>query len=829
MQHILPSLPIQAVLPELKKHLAKHRSVILAAEPGSGKTTIAPLALVNEPWLQGQKIIILEPRRLAARMAAKRMSDLIGDSLGSLVGYRIRFDNKVSAQTKIEVVTEGVFTRMIQHNPELTGIGLVIFDEFHERSLMTDLALALCFDAQELRDDLKTLLMSATMDTSRISKLLEDAPVITGKGRCFPVTVHYLTRPSNESLISRTARAIQRAITEHSGDILVFLPGAGEIKAVQNHVKGDILCLTLYGNLPQKKQDLVFTPTDKRRLILSTPIAETSLTLEGVSVVIDSGLVKIPRFTPENGLTTLHTISISKASAEQRAGRAGRLGPGTCYRLWTKGEHHSKAAYLAPEIIDADLTPLLLQIIQWGVSDPCNLKWLDPPRTGQVNQARDLLTKLGAIDEKGLLTDTGRQICLLPLHPRLALMLLRARKQGHGSLACWLAALLQNRDLFRGNNQEQSVDIEERLEILHLFEQKKMTMIQARGADPSLCRRILQEAHQYQRILNVKGPALDFQESGNLLALAYPDRIAHKRPGSNQHLLASGRGAILPTGDHMQQAEFLVAANLDGGRQQGRIFLGASLTRQEILTNHSHLLKKQEKVAWNKTKVEANSILYLGSLELAREPLRQVDPYAMSRCLLQGIQQTGINCLGWTNKSRELQARMQSAHYYAPDTWPDVSDTNLVKDLSWLEPYLDSIISLQQLKRIDLSSALLALLSWKDQQKLDKHFPTHFKVPSGSNKKIQYQPGEEPIIAVRVQEMFGLANTPQIADGHVKMKLHLLSPAQRPIQITQDLAGFWNNTYPQVKKELMGRYPKHHWPDDPWTATPTARAKRKRR
>ncbi|MCK5405048.1 MAG: ATP-dependent helicase HrpB, partial [Desulfobulbaceae bacterium] len=609
------------------------------------------------------------------------------------------------------------------------------------------------------------------------------------------------------------------------GDILVFLPGAGEIKTVQNRIEGDFLCLTLYGNLPQKQQDLVFAPTEKRRVILATPIAETSLTIEGVTVVVDSGLMKVPRFSPATGLTTLHTVSISKASADQRAGRAGRLGPGICYRLWTRGEHHSKADFLPPEIVGADLAPLLLEVLQWGVTDPTELAWLDPPRTGQVNQARELLAQLGAVDKKGALTESGRQIASLPLHPRLALMLLHGRKQQNGPLACRLAALLQNRDPFRGNDAEQSVDIEDRLEILRLFEQQGPSMVRARGADPSLCRRILQEANQYQRLLGVDGKGENFQESGNLLALAYPDRIAQKKPGSSQHLLSSGRGVVLPVGDHLHQADFLVAAHVDGGKKQGRIFLAAALSLDEVIAGHGHLLTRKDRVVWNKTQVETSSILSLGKLELAREPLREVDPYRVKGCLVEGIKQTGIDCLGWRKKSRELQARMQSAHVWDPDKWPDVSDINLEQDLSWLEPYLDSITTLKQLKKLDVYPILLSLLSWQDQQKLDRLVPTHLQVPSGSKIRLLYQLGDPPVLAVRLQEMFGASTTPTVFGGKIPVLVHLLSPAGRAIQVTQDLTGFWLRTYGEVKKELKGRYPKHFWPDDPLAAKATNRVR----
>jgi len=811
----LPCLPIQAVLPELHSHLAKHPSVILGAEPGSGKTTIVPLTLLDKSWLNNRKIIILEPRRLATRMAAKRMSDLAGDPPGGLVGYRIRFDQKISSRTRIEVVTEGVFLRMIQNDPELNGIGLVIFDEFHVRSINSDLALALCLDVQELRDDLKILIMSATMDTIRTSQLMDDAPIITGEGRCFPVQTVYYSRPSNDYLVPRTVKSIHHAMAEQEGDILVFLPGAGEIKAVQRQVEDSIQCLPLYGDLPQQKQDLVFAATDKRRLILATPIAETSLTIEGVSVVIDSGLMKTPKFSPANGLTALHTVSISKASAEQRAGRAGRLGPGVCYRLWTKNEHYSMADFLPPEISGADLAPLLLEILQWGVKDPDELSWLDPPKSGQVEQAKKLLIQLGAITHRGGLSKRGKEIAALPLHPRLALMLLHGRDTGQATLACRLAALLQNRDLFRRGDEQRSADIEERLEILRLFDQKETGAIRAKGADPSLCRRILREADQYQRLLGTKKQAQDFREAGNLLAVAYPDRIARKSPGASQHLLSSGPGVMLSPYDPLQRADFLVAANAYDGKKQGKIFLAAALSLEEIISHHGHLLTKEDKVEWNNSKVEAVSVLSLGSLEIKKEKLLNIDPAKIQQCLIQGIQETGISCLNWQKKSREFQAKMQTAHAFSPEKWPDISDEALIEDLSWLVPYLDSIASLKQLRKIDLYTILLSRLSWKDQQELDRLLPSHFKAPSGSRIKLQYIPGAAPVLAVRIQEMFGATETPTVFNGKLPVTIHLLSPARRPVQVTADLPSFWKNTYPEVKKELAGRYPKHYWPDDP--------------
>ena len=743
MINTLPTLPINTVLPDVKNSLEKHNSVILAAEPGSGKTTIVPLTLLGEPWLKNQKIIMLEPRRLATRMAAKRMSELAGDVLGGLVGYRIRFDNKTSNKTQIEVVTEGIFLRMIQNDPELSGVGLVIFDEFHERSIQSDLALAFCLDILDLRNDLKIMVMSATIASERIAQLLNNAPVITGEGRCFPVEVQYLARESNDYLIPQAVRAIQRAVEHDDGDILVFLPGAGEIRAIERQLEGDFQVFPLYGDLPQHKQDMIFAHVKQRRIILATPIAETSLTIEGVSVVIDCGLMKKPYFSPANSLSSLRTIPISKASAKQRSGRAGRLGPGRCYRLWTKTEHYSKPDFLTPEILTADLSPLLLEIFQWGVKDPSELKWLDPPRQGQIEQAHTLLEQLGAIDSKGTLTESGKRIATLPLHPRLALMILQGHKQKQSALACRLAALLQNRDLFRGNRDGFSSDIEDRLEILRLFEQKKTDQIRARGADNTLCKRIMREATQYQKLVGKSGnKQYSFGDAGNLLALAYPERIAKKKVNSSTYLLASGRGVTLPAGDHLQKTELLVAANVDGGKKQGRIFLAAAITLDDIIKDHKQLLREEERIEWNGQQVETASVLSLASLEIRRKPLSDANPEKILQCFLAGLKQSGPSSLHWSKKSHELRARIETAHTLAPDNWPDVSDNGLLDDLSWLEPYLTSISSLKQLKKLDLHSILLARFSWKQQQNLDTLLPTHYQAPSGSKIKLEYNAGK---------------------------------------------------------------------------------------
>ncbi|MBU0479696.1 MAG: ATP-dependent helicase HrpB [Proteobacteria bacterium] len=830
----LPELPIDEILPELLAALAANSAAVLVAEPGSGKTTIVPLVLLDQPWLAHRKIILLEPRRLAARAAATRMSALLGEPVGTTVGYRVRFDSRVSRATRIEVVTEGILIRMIQNDPELAGVGLVIFDEFHERSLQGDLALALCLDGRQLRDDLKILVMSATIAGGEISALLGGAPVITGRGRCFPVTVEYLERPTDDFIVPLAVRGIDKALVEQSGDVLVFLPGGGEIRAVQALYgnREHLTCLPLYGDLPLEKQNRVFAGIPGRRLILATPIAETSLTIEGITTVVDCGLVKTPRFDPASSLTRLETIPISKASAEQRTGRAGRLGPGHCYRLWTRSEHHSRPDFLPPEIIHADLAPLILELALWGVSDPGRLVWADPPRPGQISQARRLLQDLGALDGQGVITPLGRELAVFPLHPRLALMLIHGKKQGLCGTVCRLAAILNNRDPLKQEAGSRSADIEERLQLLTIMERDGGDAVRAKGGDPAACRQILREADQYLGLLGeTAGKTEPLSEAGNLLASAYPDRIAHRKSGSAQHLLASGCGAILPAGDHLAGAELLVAAKLDGGKRQGRIFLAASLAMDDLRRDHPRLIRTQKTVRWDaeQGRVAAVTEELLGSLVLSRKKWSGATPEQIRQCLLTGIRQSGVTCLPWQEKSRELKARITTAHLWQPEIWPDLDDAALMQDLSWLEPYLVGARALNDLKKLDLVDILLARLSWQEQQELERIAPTHLTVPSGSRIRLRYQPGETPILPVRIQEMFGCAETPTVAGGTIPVLVHLLSPAQRPIQITSDVAAFWRSTYREVKKELAGRYPKHYWPENPLEAEATSRAKRRKK
>ena len=834
------ALPIQEILPVLRDTLRAHGASVLQAPPGAGKTTHVPLALLDEPWLKGRSIVMLEPRRLAARAAAARMAELLGESVGETVGYRIRFDTKVSKTTRIEVVTEGILTRRLQSDPGLEGVGLVIFDEFHERHLHGDLALALCLDSRRtLREDLKLLVMSATLDGDAVAALLGGAPVLTGHGRRFPVEVRYAARDSDENLLHTVKQAVLHALEHETGDVLVFLPGGWEIRRTQQMIESELMgqpvdVCPLYGDLPWEAQDRAIRPTDgaRRKVVLATPIAETSLTIEGIGVVIDSGLVRVPEFDPRTGLTRLTTLRISRASAEQRAGRAGRLGPGVCERLWSETTQRGLMARSIPEIRAADLAPLALELAQWGVRDAGTLSWLDPPPPGALAQARGMLMQLGALDHDGVITPSGRAMAALPLHPRLAHMIDRADAQGMGGLACDLAALLSERDVFVGESRR-SCDVLERVEALRAFRAGGREGVRALGADPSACARVDQAARQYQRWLRNRPTdgAGDADTVGILLAFAYPDRVARQRaPGDVRYLLASGRGARLPAHEHRVRPPWLVAASLDAGEVEGAIYLAAAVDLDMLRREMASQIRTEDIVRWDAQlqRVVARREDRLGELVIGSVPLADPDPERVRAAVLDGIRGLGVAALPWTRDAREFQARVLSVrHWFPNENWPDVSDAALEETLDeWLGPYLGGGTRRDHLDRVDLLAALHARLDWKQRQRLDEGTPTHLTVPSGSRLRLEYRPGESPVLAVKLQEMFGLADTPRVAWGRVPVTLHLLSPARRPIQVTQDLRGFWERTYAEVKKELKGRYPKHPWPDDPWKAVPTARRSR---
>ncbi len=815
--------------------LRASRRLVLQAPPGAGKTTVVPLALLDEPWLSGQSILMLEPRRLAARAAAARMAELLNEAVGERVGFRVRFENKVSSRTRIEVVTEGILTRRLQQDPELNGVGLVIFDEFHERHLHSDLALALCIDsARGLRDDLAILVMSATLDAAPVARLLDDAPLLTSAGRAHPVEVRHLPREPSGRIAEIAATAIRRALAEAEGDLLVFLPGAGEIRWLMAalhdaRVEAPLLC-PLYGDLPleQQRRALVPDPAGRRKVVLATNIAETSLTIEGVRIVIDSGWMRAPRFDPRTGLTRLETVRIARASAEQRAGRAGRLGPGICYRLWSESTQQQLAAFNPPEIQSADLAPLALDLAQWGVADASALTWLDPPPAGALAQARQLLIELGALDATGRMTASGRETNALPLHPRLAHMLLRAKPRGLGGLACDLAALLAERDIVRGPESLHGCDFTPRLAGLQAHRRSSGAVSEF---DRNACATVERASRQWRQLLGVPAPeSVDDDAVGALLALAYPDRVARRRGGDDaRYLLANGRGARLEARCNLGREAFIVAADLDGAGDDSRIRRAAAVSVRQLEDWMPERFESREEVRWDAVAeaVLARRVRRFGALEITVDALARPDPAALVAAMLDGVRALGLDALLWTDRARQLQARVASLrHWFPDDDWPDFSEAGLLANLPyWLAPYLGGITRRSHLARLDPEAVLHAELGWARGQQLEQQAPEFITVPSGSRIRLFYEPGQPPVLAVKLQELFGLADTPAIANGRIPVLLHLLSPARRPIQVTQDLRGFWARTYGEVKKELKGRYPKHPWPDDPWTAAPTARAK----
>lgn len=831
-------LPITAVLPKLRRALVTHTCAVVQAPPGAGKTTLVPLALLDEPWLQGQRILILEPRRVAARAAAARMASLLNERVGQTVGYRIRLDKKVGPDTRIEVVTEGILTRMLQTDPALEGVGLVIFDEFHERSIHADLGLALCLQVQELlRDDLRVLVMSATLDGEAVAALMHHAPVVTSEGRMFPVETHYQSRPLSLRIEQQVTQTIVRAHQQHSGNVLVFLPGAGEIHRVAERLETTDLpastqIFPLYGNLPQHLQDQAIrpSPTGTRKIVLATPIAETSLTIEGIDVVIDSGLRRRPRFDPRSGMTRLETVPISQASADQRRGRAGRLGPGHCYRLWQAHEQQQRALFDPPEILEADLAPLALDLAQWGISDPQELHWLDAPPEAAFQQACDLLTQLGALTTDGTITAHGQALAAFPLHPRLAHMILTAEPLGLGALACDVAALLSERDLFKSQTHVYDPDIRLRLDAL--LRPRPPASVHGFQVDRGIYRRVQEASRQWKRQRNLPRASLDSVDmAGLLLAFAYPDRIAQRKPESlGRFRLHNGRTATLPENTLLAETTYLGIAHLDGQKREARIFLAAPVSVELLFTHFADAIQRQMSVTWNPVReaVEAEIIHSLGALVFKTESLPHPDPEQVTEVLLEAIADSNLTLLPWTKEARFWQQRMQFMHHLHPE-WPDASDAALQTTLAeWLGPYLIGITSKSALQRLDLGNILQNILPWNDQQRLNREAPTHLSVPSGSRIRLNYTNPAQPILAVRLQEMFGATETPRIGRGQVPVLLYLLSPARRPVQITHDLANFWATTYFDVRKDLKGRYPKHVWPDNPLNEPATRFTKRRK-
>ena len=890
-------LPVDAILPELKKAVLRSSSVVLHAPPGAGKTTRVPLALLDLiPPTQG-RIIMLEPRRIAAVSAAKWMARMLGQEVGETVGYSIRFDRKVSDRTRIEVVTEGILTRRMQSDPGLEDIAMVIFDEFHERSLHADLALSLCLDLRNLREDLKILVMSATLECGPISSLLGEAPVITSEGRIFPVEERHIPDKKDIPLTERIVNTVRTALIETSGDILVFLPGAGEIHNCSEALRtltgikgigqksGEISLHPLYGDLPFEEQERAILPSNFRKIVLATNIAETSLTIEGVQVVVDSGLTRRLQYDPSTGMNRLITVPISKASAEQRKGRAGRLGPGICYRLYSKHVFQSMIPFAPPEILVSELSSLVLELAVWGVKDPLKLSWLDAPPPSAWETARLLLTELGAFDEKGMVTHAGKIIAKLPLHPRLARLVQRAEELGCTRLGADLSALLSERDVIRRTDNtaySKEADISARLDILQ--QQRKSGKIPVKTDARSL-RSVERTSKQLMRLMtNTKefiskppsplptgqaGSPSPFRGEGcniapplrggdkgegdvygftndlinkfstentvneemisRLLLCAFPDRVAKLREeGKGRFLLSQGRGVRLSPLSSLIKSPFIIAVNVDAGdKAEGFVHLAAPLDEEIIRQECSGQIKTLRRIEWDKrdSRIVATVEERLGFVVLSTKPFNPLDEEVVP-LLCEAIRSSSSEMLNFTKEVRQFQGRIALMQRSFPEEkWPELSDEQLTSiPEDWLLPWLGRIRSAHALSNLDILPALRALFSRKQQHLLDERAPVSILVPSNSRIAIDYASGDIPVLAVKLQEMFGLADTPKIAEGRVKILLHLLSPARRPVQITQDLRGFWNSSYQMVKKEMKGRYPKHPWPDDPWSAIPTRRA-----
>lgn len=815
-------LPVTEIISEVRKHLSEQNTLIVNAPPGAGKSTLLPLALLEEEWLAGKKIIMLEPRRLAARTIAARMASLLGEEVAQTVGYRIRFENKVSSKTKLEVVTEGILTRMLQQDNALENVALVIFDEFHERSLHADVAMALCREAQQvLRPDLRIMVMSATLNMPQLTALLK-APVAISEGRQFPVDVIY-THDADERLLPElTARTIAKAASEHEGDILVFLPGEGEIRKTEEVLKNQLagfLIHPLYGQLPPQEQFLAIMPnkSGKRKIVLATSIAETSLTIEGIKIVVDTGFGRTSRFDPGSGLSRLETIRISKDSADQRAGRAGRLSAGVCYRMWTKATHERLSEHRVPEIMEADLASLVLDMAQWGVSNINSLAWLSPPPKSAIAQATDTLHQLNAL-EKGKITPHGKQIHGLACHPRIAHMLLLAEEESDKQLATDIAAVLEERDPLP---RDSGIDINLRIEALR----------RARNNSGSSNKfgRIEKVAASYRKMLGIElnnGP-VDVFETGLLLAYAYPERIASARPGNNaQFQLANGKIAAAGHRDDLAHEPWLAVAHMDLRDGLGKIFLAAPLNPKDLRA----LVKEKEVITWDSRRggLIATKDLRIGSIVLQSKPLPNPSAEHLAEALSTALKTEGEHLLSFDETMIHLQNRILSLAKWNPDeNWPDVSTAELLAtNDTWLSPYLKEAKKPDDLKKINLSEALYHSLDWEKQQALNALAPAKIEVPSGSKINIQYFPnGATPVLSVRLQEVFGLADTPVLNNGKTKMVMHLLSPGYKPVQVTSDLNSFWNNLYFEVKKELQRRYPKHSWPEDPWTADAVAKGR----
>jgi ATP-dependent helicase HrpB len=820
-------LPIDAVLDDLARTLDGHNAAVLVAPPGAGKTTRVPLALLDAPWAKGKKIIVLEPRRIAARASAERMAHTLGEKVGETVGYRVRFGSKISRATRIEVVTEGIFSRQILGDPELNGIAAVLFDEFHERSLDADLGLALARDAQTgLREDLRILVMSATLDGARVAKLLGEAPVVASEGRAFPVETRYLGRKADAQVERQMADAIATALRADPGSVLAFLPGAAEIRRTQNFLAervhdASIEIVPLFGALDASVQDRAIAPPPKghRKVVLATSIAETSLTIEGVRIVVDSGLARVPRYEPDIALTRLETVRASRAAVDQRRGRAGRTEPGVCYRLWDEPQTASLAAYTQPEILSADLSSLVLDLAQWGVTDPSTLAFLDPPPAPALKEARELLRELEALDADGRITDEGRSLRALALPPRLARMIVDSHRLGAGRAAADIAVVLTERGL--GGDH---VDLDVRLEA---FRRDRSQRAEAARSQAQ------RWAAQVAADEKARPEADDPPSNGVMLAFAFPDRVAKNR-GNGSFVLANGRGAALEPTAALSRAPYIAVAELTGTAMQGRILLAAPITQAEIETRFAGQIEAADEVFFDRGSMalRARRRKSLHAITLSEAPLAIEPSEETARILAEGLVAAGLDQLPWSKPTKQWRDRvmfLRAAESASSDSpWPDLSDDALkAQRETWLMPALLDKTSLKSFSAGDLSEALLALVPWSLRARLEKEAPTHFEAPTGTQLAIDYEAEQGPTIAVRLQELFGLTSHPSIARGAIPLVLELLSPAHRPVQVTRDLPGFWRGSYAAVRSDLRGRYPRHPWPEDPASAMPTRRVKPK--
>ena len=806
------NLPVKEVIPEIKKELNKTSTLILKAPTGAGKSTLVPLTLLNEPWLKGKKILMLEPRRLAAKTVATRMAHLINEPIGDTVGYRIRFENKTSKNTRLEVLTEGILTRMIQEDNSLEDVGLVIFDEFHERSIHADIAMALCREAQSiLRPDIRILIMSATLDMPKLSDMLQ-APIVESKGRLFPVEVEYTGDADMKMLPELMSRVIKSAVNKNDGDVLAFLPGQGEIKRcqeiLQNSLKNFVI-LPLYGQLPPNKQFAAITPNKdgKRKVVLATNIAETSLTIEGIKIVVDSGFERVSKFNPNSGLSRLETVLISKQSADQRKGRAGRLSEGTCYRMWTKATHSRLAETGTPEIEQADLSSLMLDMAKWGVIDPNELNWLSPPPRKNVIKANQLLHEIEAL-ENNRITDHGKRLNKLPTHPRIAHMLVKAEEEGQLALATDIAPLFEEKDPLP---QEPGIDINIRIEALRRYRRDKV-------GQKSLGR-IEKLASQYRKLFDIKtdnGPVNDF-ETGLLIATAYPERIACARPGNNaQFQMANGKLASAGHRDDLANEPWLAVANVSERDHSGKIFSASPINPTDL----APLIKHKEIITWNTKNggLVAESQMRIGNIILKSTPLPDPNPKALIKAISDAIKKQGSSLLDWNEEVSQWQNRIISLKKWNPiQKWPDVQmSTLLLTNSEWLTPYLIGIKKPADLKKLNLFEILEYSLPIELQATLKKFAPQKVKLPNGTYAKLEYQENASPpVLSVPLQRCFGMLKTPSVNNGKVNVLMHLLSPGYKIVQVTSDLESFWSGTYFEIRKELKIRYHKHAWPENP--------------